>query len=74
MFRMSQISPSQLIEWLYKKHENIQNSEDKRIGQISNELHNLDKTALQFEQRLDTMAEEFEKWIQDYEEKTIKRP
>ncbi|MDQ0230646.1 hypothetical protein [Metabacillus malikii] len=71
---MSQISPSQLIEWLYKKHENIQNSEDKRIGQISNELHNLDKTALQFEQRLDTMAEEFEKWIQDYEEKTIKRP
>lgn len=46
-----------------RKHDSIQRNEDNRYDNVDQRLTNLDNTAGEFEQKMEMVASQMEKWM-----------
>lgn len=60
---MTKASFSKCIEWIYRKHDRIQSEQDTRIEQITTQLEEFDKKSVDFELRMESIAEDIGQWL-----------
>lgn len=58
---------SKCVEAFYRKHNRIQSEQDNRIEQITIQLEEWDKKSMDFEQRMESIAEDIGQWLIKHE-------
>ncbi|MDQ0224122.1 hypothetical protein [Metabacillus niabensis] len=64
---MTKASFSKFVESIYRKHDRIQSEQDTRIEQITTQLEEIDKKSVDFEKRMESIAEDIGQWLIKHE-------